>query len=78
MKADSSPSVLKTDLNVLAVLAGLVIATFVFRDSLGLWVFIVVGLAALVQLFRVVFLRGDSGILRKLWDALKDGFWGIG
>ena len=78
MKADSPPSILKNDLTVLAILAGLAIATFVFRDSLGIWIFVVVGLAAFVQLFRVLFLRGDSGILKKLWDALKDAFWGIG
>ena len=78
MKADSPPSIIKTDLTVLAVLAGFAIATFVFRDSLGFWIFVVVGLATFVQLFRVLFLRGDSGILKKFWDALKDGFWGIG
>ena len=78
MKADSSPSILKTDLTILAVLAGFLIATFIFRDSLGFWTFLVVGLAALVQLFRVMFLSGDSGTLKKLWDALKDLFWGIG
>ena len=78
MKEDSPPSILKTDLTVLAVLAGFVIAAFVFRESLGLWIFLAVGLAVLIQLFRVLFLRGDSGLLKKLWDALKDGFWGIG
>ena len=78
MKTDSSPSILRTDLTVLTVLASLVIAAFVFRDSLGFWAFVVVGLVTLIQLFRVVFLRGDSGILKKLWSALKDGFWGIG
>jgi hypothetical protein len=78
MGQTSSPSILKTDLAVLGLLAVFAVAAFVFRDGLGLLVFVGLVLALLVQLFRVAFLRGRSETLKKLWDAVKDAFWGIG
>ena len=78
MGQTSSPSILKTDLAVLGLLAVFAVAAFVFRDGLGLLVFVGLVLALLVQLFRVAFLRGRSEMLKKLWDAVKDAFWGIG
>ena len=78
MKKDSSISLLKSDLTLVAVLAGFAIASFVFRDSLGILIFLAVGLATIVQLVRVVFLRGETGTHKKLWDAFKDAFWGMG
>ena len=78
MGQTSSPSILKTDLAVLGLLAVFAVAAFVFRDGLGLLVFVGLVLALLVQLFRVAFLRGRSETLKKLWDAVKAAFWGIG
>ena len=78
MGQTSSPSILKTDLAVLGLLAAFAVAAFVFRDGLGLLVFVGLVLALLVQLLRVAFLRGRSETLKKLWDAVKDAFWGIG
>ncbi len=78
MKKNSSTSLLRSDLTLVAVLAGFAIAAFVFRESLGILIFLAVGLATIVQLVRVVFLRGETGTLKKLWDALKDAFWGMG
>jgi hypothetical protein len=78
MGQTSSPSILKTDLAVLGILAVFAAAAFVFRDGLGLLVFVGLILALLVQLLRVAFLRGRSETLKKLWDAVKDAFWGIG
>jgi hypothetical protein len=78
MGQTSSPSILKTDLAVLGLLAVFAIAAFVFRDGLGPLVFVGLVLALLVQIFRVAFLRGRIEILKILWDAVKDAFWGIG
>jgi Integral membrane protein (DUF2244). len=69
---------LKTDLAVLGFLVVLAAAAFVFRGGLGLLVFIGLVLALLVQLLRVVFLRGRKETLKKLWDEVKDAFWSIG
>jgi hypothetical protein len=74
----SSPSNLKTDLTVLGLLAISALAAFVFRDGLGLLVFLGLALALLLQLFRVAFLRGSSETLKKLWRAVRDAFWGLG
>ena len=74
----TSPSILKTDLAVLGLLAALAVAAFVFKDALGLLVFAGLVVALLVQFFRVAFLRGRSETLKKLWGAVKDAFWGIG
>jgi len=78
MKSESSPKLLKLDLTVAAILIGFVIAAFVFRENLGLWVFAVLALAAVIQLIRVMLLRGKRETLKTLWSALKDAFWGIG
>jgi hypothetical protein len=78
MGQTSSPSILKTDLAVLGLLAVFAIAAFVFRDGLGPLVFVGLVLALLVQIFRVAFLRGRIETLKILWDAVKDAFWGIG
>ncbi|MCY1381738.1 hypothetical protein D9M69_696860 [compost metagenome] len=53
-------------------------AAFLFRDALGLLVFLGLVIALLVQLVRFAFLRGRRETLRKLLDAIKDAFWGIG
>ena len=78
MENDSPPSLLKTDLTVAAILIGFMIATFVFREILGLWVFAALGLVTVIQLIRVIHQRGKSKTLKTLWAALKDAFWGIG
>jgi len=51
---------------------------YIFRDSLGLVVFLVLGLATLIQLLRVVVIGGKRKTLKDLWSAFKDAFWGIG
>ncbi|HBM63101.1 MAG TPA: hypothetical protein DD418_04330 [Pseudomonas sp.] len=78
MGQTSSPSILKTDLTVLGLLAVFAVAAFVFRDGLGLLVFVGLILALLMQFIRVAFLRGRSETLKKLRVAVKDAFWGIG
>lgn len=52
-------------------------AAYVFRDSLGLAIFLVLGVATLIQLVRVAVVGGKRKKLRELWSALKDAFWGI-
>ena len=68
--------------NQVALLFGLLAAfglgLYIFRDGIGLVVFLLVGLAALVQLVRVVAGSGSSKTLKDLWSAFKDAFWGIG
>lgn len=78
MGPTSSPSTLKTDLAVLGLLAALAAAAFLFREALGLLVFAGLVVALLVQFIRLAFSRGRSETLKKLWDAAKDAFWGIG
>ena len=78
MGRTSSPSILRTDVAVLGLLAVFAVASFVFRDGLGLLLFVGLALALLVQFFRVAFLRGRSETLKKLWGTVKDAFWGIG
>ena len=78
MKSDPPPNLLRTDLAVAAILVGFVVAAFVFRERLGLWVFAALALATVIQLIRVIVLRGKGETLKKLWSALKDAFWGIG
>jgi hypothetical protein len=51
---------------------------YIFRDSLGIIVFLVLGIETLVQLFRVVVLGGKRKTLKRLWSAFWDAFWGIG
>ncbi|WP_165424097.1 hypothetical protein [Pseudoxanthomonas winnipegensis] len=53
-------------------------AAFLFREALGLLVFAALVVAPLVQCVRLAFARGRSKTLKKLWDAVKDAFWGIG
>ena len=64
------------------VLAGLTIAAIgallVFRDGIGLLVFVLLGAIVLVQLARFALDSGSSRTLKRLWDAFKDAFWGIG
>ena len=78
MKQQPSPSMLMTDIAVVALLVAFAASAFIFRDSLGIFVFAALGLAVFVQLFRMAFLRGRKDRLKKLWDAFKDAFWGIG
>ena len=78
MKHDTSTSLLKTDLTLFALVVAFALAAFIFRDGLGLLIFAALGLAALVQLFRVAFMHGRSETLKKIWAAFKDAFWGIG
>lgn len=73
----SLPSTPKTDLAVLGLLAALAAAAFLFGDALGLLVFAALLVALLVQCIRLAFSRGRSETLKKLWDAVKDAFWGI-
>lgn len=74
----SSPSTLRTDLALLGLLVALAAAAFLFKDALGLLVFLGLVVALLVQLIRFALLRGRKETLQKLWDAVKDAFWGIG
>ena len=78
MRQALSPSTLKTDLAVLGLLVALAAAAVLLRGALGSLVFVVLVAALLVQLIRFVFLRGRSETLNKLWDAVKEAFWGIG
>ena len=78
MEKHSSTSMLKTDLTVIALLIVFAIAAFIFRDALGFIIFVVLGLAILVQLFRMAFMRGRKETLKKLWGFFKDAFWGMG
>ncbi|KAF1706967.1 hypothetical protein [Pseudoxanthomonas sacheonensis] len=78
MKNHASISMLRTDLTLVALVVVFAIAAFIFRDGLGLLIFAALGFAALVQLFRVAFLRGRTETLKKIWIAFKDAFWGIG
>lgn len=52
-------------------------AAYIFRDSLGLVVFLVLGVATLVQLTRVAVFGSNGKVLKGLWSALKDAFWGM-
>ena len=52
-------------------------AAYIFRDSLGLVVFLILGIATLVQMVRVAVLSGNGKTLKGLWSALKDAFWGM-
>jgi hypothetical protein len=78
MKDYESTSMLRTDLALAALVVAFAAAAFIFRDGLGLLIFAALGLAALVQLFRVAFMRGRKETLKELWKAFKDAFWGIG
>ena len=78
MKKDTSTSMLGMDLTLAALVVVFAVAAFIFRDGLGLLVFAVLGLAALVQLFRVIFMHGRREALKNLWAAFRDAFWGIG
>ncbi|MET1163407.1 MAG: hypothetical protein ABWY48_12820 [Pseudoxanthomonas sp.] len=78
MKQATSTSMIKTDLSLLALVLVFALASWIYRDGLGLVVFAALGLAALVQLVRVASARGRRDTLSKLWNALKDAFWGIG
>jgi hypothetical protein len=60
------------------LLAAFGLGLYIFRDGIGLVVFLLVGLAALVQLVRVIAGFGSSKSLKDLWSAFKDAFWGIG
>ena len=63
---------------LILLLAAFAAGTYVFRDGVGLVVFLVLGIATLVQLVRVATGNASSGTLAKLWAAFKDAFWGIG
>jgi hypothetical protein len=54
------------------------VAAYIFRDSLGLVVFLILGVATLMQLIRVAMLGGKRKTLKELWSAFKDAFWGVG
>ena len=51
---------------------------FLFRDGIGIVVFLALGLAAFVQLIRVALGSGNGKTLKQLWGAFKDAFWGLG
>ena len=73
---------MKSENRELAILTALILAMllgwFIFRAELGLVVFLALGVAVFVQLIRVALGSGQSKTLKALWQALKDGFWGIG
>ena len=71
------PSILKTDLALLAACAGLMIAAFVFRENLNIYVLLAFVLATLIQLFRVIFLRGNKGTLKMLWKEIWNTLSGL-
>ncbi len=66
----------------IVVLVCLVVAAagslFLFRDGIGIVVFLALGLATFVQLIRVALGSGKDKTLKQLWGAFKDAFWGIG
>ena len=49
-----------------------------FRDSIGIFVFLALGVATFFQLIRVAIGSGKSKTLKQLWGAFKDAFWGLG
>ena len=51
---------------------------FLFRDGIGMVVFLALGFAIFVQLIRVALGSGKGKTLKQLWGAFKDAFWGIG
>ena len=67
----------KSDLAVLAALVALAIAGILFRDAVGLIGFLVLLVAALIQLIRVLFFMGSRKKLKDLWEALRDAIWGL-
>lgn len=78
MGPSDSVSMRTYDLLVLAGLLAFAAASFIFRESLGLIVFLGLAVATVAQLVRMMFFRGRALTLRKLWEAVKDAFWGIG
>ncbi|WP_434212652.1 hypothetical protein [[Pseudomonas] boreopolis] len=61
-----------------ALLIALLVAAYIFRDSFGLFFFLIVGFATLIQFLRVVVRGGGHKTLKDLWSAFRDAFWGIG
>ena len=60
------------------LIAGAAAALLLFRDGIGIVVFLALVVATLIQLVRVALGSGKSKTLGQLWAALKDAFWGIG
>ncbi len=65
------------DLGVLALLAGLAVAAFIFRGALDLLVVPGLVIATLIQLLRVLFFHGNRRRLKLLWEALRDAIPGL-
>ncbi|WP_332937426.1 hypothetical protein [Lysobacter sp. CCNWLW3] len=63
---------------LLSLFVAFLIGSVIFRDSIGLVVFLLIGVAVLVQTVRVALRVGSGKSLRTLWAAFKDAFWGIG
>ena len=63
---------------LIALIAALILGWLLFREGLGFVVFLVLGIAAFIQLIRVALGSGRSKTLKTLWQAFKDAFWGIG
>ena len=68
----------KQILILIGTLAAFVLAFLLFRDGLGIFIFLVAGIVFLVQLIRVGIGMSSSKTLKTLWDFLKDAFWGMG
>ena len=62
---------------LLAALALLLVLAAVFRESLGLVVFLALAAALLVQLLRVAVGKARPASAKQLARALRDAFWGI-
>ena len=63
---------------LLVLLVAFAAGTYVFRDGVGLVIFLVLGIAVLVQLIRVAIGNAGGKTLKTLWKAFLDAFWGIG
>ena len=63
---------------LLVVLALFIVLAAIFRDSLGLLIFLALAAAALAQLLRVALGKARPASAKQLAQALRDAFWGIG
>ena len=62
---------------LLVALALLLVLAAVFRESLGLVVFLALAAAVLVQLLRVAVGNARPASAKQLACAIRDAFWGI-
>ena len=77
MNTDPQPSLLRSDLTVIGVCLFFAVAAFVFRDNLGLVGAVVIGVAAIVQLIRIILLRGSWSKFKSLFKEFLNALSGL-